>query len=257
MGFLDLFSQHAEIYAAFRPTYPPALFEYLASTAPSTHAVWDCATGNGQAAEGLARHFQCVIATDASKKQIAQARRNDRIHYCVALAENAPLQSASVDLVTVAQALHWLNPDLFFSQVNRVLKSGGIAAVWCYTFLEVDPDIDSLLLHFYKDIVGPYWAPERRLLEMGYQTMPFPFEEFSAPPIFMENDWNLYDLAGYLATWSATQQYIRVNGADPVPEIIEQISKFWGDASASKHIRWPLSIRIGRKQRNVGISICG
>ncbi len=208
---------------------------------------WDCATGNGQAAEGLARHFHCVAATDASKQQIAQAQHKDRIHYCIALAEHAPFQSGSADLVTVAQALHWFNPERFFAQVNRVLKSGGIVAVWCYNLLELDPNIDSLLLHYYENVVGPYWAPERRLLEMGYRTMPFPFEEYSAPPIFIESDWNLYDLAGYLGTWSATQQYIRANGTDPVPEIAEQISKFWGDPAASKHIRWPLSIRIGRK----------
>ena len=153
----------------------------------------------------------------------------------------------TIDLVTVAQALHWLDPDRFFGGVNRVLKNEGIVAVWCYNFLKLDPDIDALLLHYYEKIVGPYWAPERRLLELGYRTMPFPFEEFAAPQIFMESDWNLYQLAGYLATWSATQECIRVNRTDPVPEIAERLGKFWGDPASVKRIRWPLSIRIGRK----------
>ena len=48
MSFQDHFSKQASLYARYRPQYPAALFEYLASVAPEREAAWDCGTGNGQ-----------------------------------------------------------------------------------------------------------------------------------------------------------------------------------------------------------------
>src|SRR5207248_8441612 len=87
MKFKDHFSGHAVEYAKFRPRYPDKMFEYLASISPRPERAWDCATGNGQAAVGLARHFDNVTATDASAQQIESAEPNDRISYRVAPAE--------------------------------------------------------------------------------------------------------------------------------------------------------------------------
>ena len=105
MKFKDHFSGQAVEYAKFRPRYPDKLFEYLASISPRHELAWDCATGNGQAAVGLARHFDSVIATDSSAQQIKSAQPNDRISYRVAPAEASGIDSASVDLILVAQAL--------------------------------------------------------------------------------------------------------------------------------------------------------
>ena len=87
MKFKDHFSGHAVEYAKFRPHYPDELFEHLASISPRHEVAWDCATGNGQAAVGLARHFDGVTATDASAQQIESAEPNDLISYRVAPAE--------------------------------------------------------------------------------------------------------------------------------------------------------------------------
>jgi Methylase involved in ubiquinone/menaquinone biosynthesis len=248
MEFLDYFSSHANLYAEFRPTYHDSLFQYLASICKEKAFAWDCATGNGQAAEGLIRHFHSVVASDGSRKQIQQAKERQRIMYFVALAEQPPLPDSVADLVTIAQALHWLKHEPFFNEINRVLKPDGIVTAWCYNLLEVDPAIDATLLKYYWEIVGPYWAPERRLLEQGYRTIHFPFVELSAPTFYVEADWNLENLIGYLRTWSATQKYMRVKNADPLKLILSDLTAAWGNPKTNRHIVWPLSLRIGRKK---------
>ena len=106
--FQDHFSRQAQGYTQFRPRYPRELFQYLASVVECRHRAWDCGCGNGQAAASLAEMFDQVIATDPSAKQIAQAEPISRVVYLVATAEDCPLGPDSVDLITVAQALHWM-----------------------------------------------------------------------------------------------------------------------------------------------------
>ena len=120
--FKDHFSHQAADYAKFRPRYPREMFEYLATIVQSKKVAWDCATGNGQAAVELAAVFDRVIATDASKKQIANAQPHDRVEYRIAPAEKSGLESDSIDLVMVAQALHWLDSSRFYPELRRVLK---------------------------------------------------------------------------------------------------------------------------------------
>jgi len=247
MAFLDHFSARSESYARFRPHYPDALFEYLSSVSEQRDLVWDCATGNGQAAEALSRFFRVVTATDASRQQIQNAFRNRPVHYSVAVAEHAPFRSNIANLVTVAQALHWLQPASFFAEVHRVLKMRGVIAVWCYNLLEINSATNALLLHYYRDIVGPFWSPERKLLEEGYRTIVFPFEEMLVPQFHMKAEWNFADLTGYLATWSASQTYLKVNGSDPLILIRKELQDLWGEPDRRRNIRWPLSLRVGRK----------
>ncbi|HEY6050877.1 MAG TPA: class I SAM-dependent methyltransferase, partial [Thermoanaerobaculia bacterium] len=153
-SFHDHFSGHAADYARYRPDYPEALFSYLASLAPDHRLAWDCATGSGQAAAGLARHFDEVLATDASSRQIEQALPIPRVRYAVCPAESVALPDAGADLVAVAQALHWFDLGAFFAEVRRVLVPGGVLAVWCYGLLSIAPEIDSILNRFYRDVVG-------------------------------------------------------------------------------------------------------
>ena len=80
-GFRDHFASAATDYAAFRPRYPAALFAALAECAPGRHLAWDCATGSGQAAIGLAEHFEQVVATDASAAQLSAALAHARVRY--------------------------------------------------------------------------------------------------------------------------------------------------------------------------------
>lgn len=248
-AFRDLFSRGAAEYAAHRPHYPPRLFAELAVHAPRRELAWDCATGNGQAALGLAEHFARVWATDASAAQIAAATLHPRVSYRVALAHQSGLASATVDLVTVAQAIHWFDRDVFYREAARALVPHGVIAVWCYSLLEIDDRVDQLLRHFYEKTVGQYWSPERRLVDEGYRTIDFPFAEFALPSLAIEQELTLDQLGAYLRTWSATQSYARERGEDPVAPLLEEIAGVWGGpASRARHTRWPLSIRAGRRE---------
>ena len=249
MPFKDHFSGHASDYARFRPRYPSELFAYLADIVPERERAWDCATGNGQAAVALGEFFQHVIATDASEKQIVNGELCNHVIYRVATAEQSGLPNASVDLVTVAQALHWFDRQAFFAEAKRVLKPNGVLAVWTYNLFRVSAEIDRLIQEFYRETVGPYWDFERRLVETGYQTIEFPFAELPSPDFVMEAEWSLNDVLGYFCTWSATKGFIAARGFDPVVEFSAAIRSFWGETEIKK-VTWPLSVRIGR-------SICG
>jgi SAM-dependent methyltransferase len=249
MKFKDHFSGHAVDYAKFRPHYPGELFEYLASISPRHELAWDCATGNGQAAVGLARHFGSVIATDASAQQIESAEPDDRISYRVALAEASGIDSASVDLILVAQALHWFDLDAFFTEAKRVLKEDGVLAITSYKVLEIAPEIDAIIWKFYRETTGPFWPPERELVETDYKDIQFPFPELSPVPFEMREQWNLDQLAGYLRTWSATQKFIAARGFDPVDSLMEELGAVWNNPEQVREIKWPLHVRVGVRQR--------
>lgn len=253
-SFLDHFSQQAKIYAAYRPGYPETLFQWLASQNPVHDCVWDCGTGNGQAATVLARYFKQVVATDASAAQIAAAPVVDRVEFRVAPAERSGLPDHSVDLITVAQALHWFDLDAFYAEAKRVLKDGGVLAAWTYGVIELaDERINPWVQHFYYDVVGPYWPPERRHVETGYRDLPFPFSLIDTPAMFMEERWPLAALGGYLRSWSATQRYANAKGEDPVAALESQIKALGVDADEVFLIRWPLSLRVGRSEQRESV----
>ena len=245
ISFADHFSGHADEYARYRPDYPATLFEWLAGIGPATALAWDCACGNGQAAVALSEYFDQVVATDASETQIQNAVPHSRIQYRVATAENSGLETDSVDLITVAQALHWFDLDAFYPEARRVLKPGGVLAVWSYGLANIEPDVDRVVYRLYQEIVGPYWPMERRLVESGYKNLPFPFHEITAKEIAMEATWNLDDLLGYLRTWSAVKRYIKDRGDDPVSLVEGELASAWGNADKTLGIRWPLNLRVG------------
>jgi SAM-dependent methyltransferase len=244
--FADHFSGISAAYAAFRPRYPDALFDFLALAAPARDVAWDVGTGSGQAAVGLARRFKHVIATDASSSQIEHATLDPRINYRVCPAESCDLNDRSVDLVTAAQALHWFDRPRFWTEVRRVLRPHGVIAVWTYVMTEIAPRIDEIVRRFYKDVVGPYWPPERRITEERYQTIEFPFAEFAAPSFVIEQAVTLDDVAGYVRTWSATRAFIKRHGEDPVVRLVTELGAAWGDPQQSRLARWPVAMRVGR-----------
>lgn len=245
-GFPDHFSAAAPAYAAHRPGYPPALFAFLAGQVAGHELAWDCATGSGQAALGLAPHFRQVVASDASAQQIAQAMPCPGVSYRVAAAESSGLAAASVDLVTVAQAVHWFDLPRFYAEARRVLKPGGMLALWCYERLSIAPELDAVIERFYAETLGPYWPPERRHVEAGYRDLAFPFGEVALPPMAMTAAWNLDQLMGYFSTWSALQGYRAARGGDPLPALRASLAPLWVSHDAAKNIKWPLSARLGR-----------
>jgi len=244
MTFKDHFSKQASDYAKFRPRYPRELFEYLGSVAPSRRMAWDCATGNGQAAVELAELFNRVIATDASQKQIANAQPHERVEYRVEAAEASGIESGSVDLIMVAQALHWFDRRRFYEEVGRVLKDNGVLAASAYNLLTIEPAIDEVVNRYYFEVVGPFWPPERELVEK-FENLPFPFPEIDTPSFEMIAKWNLEHLVGYLRSWSATQRFIAAKNCDPLHEIADELGDAWGDTKQTRQVIWPLTLRVG------------
>ncbi len=248
-AFNDHFSQLASGYGRYRPGYPAGLFKYLAGTVGRCGLAWDCATGSGQAALGLAQHFDRVVATDASQAQIAHALPHAKIAYAVSVAERTPILSRSIDLIAVAQALHWLDRTVFFKEAMRTLKPDGVIAVWSYNLLRVDPKVDQIVNDFYTQMVGGFWPAERRWVEQGYVGVDFPFADQPVPDFRMTATWTLHRLMGYLGTWSGVQRYREHHGRDPLDTIRSDLESAWGDPGVAKAVRWSLSLRVGRVKR--------
>lgn len=243
----DYFSSCSSQYAAFRPRYPKPLFAWLASVTKAQERVWDCACGNGQASVDLAEHFQEVYATDLSAEQIANAQTHPRVRYRQGLAEANGLPDNFVDLVTVAQALHWFDLPRFYQEARRVAHPGALLVVWCYGVCELPAAHGQAeLQHFYSDIVGPYWTPERRLVESGYRTLEFPAPELQPPSFAMQVQWPLEQLLGYVSSWSASARYLKERGEDPVAKLRSALSVRWGEATREHTVEWPLSVRAAR-----------
>ncbi len=246
MAFKDHFSKQAADYAKFRPRYPHEMFEYLGTLAPSRKLACDCGAGNGQAAVGLATVFDRVIAIDASEKQIASAELHERVDYRVALAEDSNIDFGTVDLTMVAQALHWFDLDRFYAEAQRVLKPDGVSAVSAYNLLHINPAIDEIVNRYYYEVVGPFWLPERKLVE-NFAELPFPFHELDPPEFEMTAQWNLDHLVGYLGTWSSTQRFMAARDSDPLDEIADELRAAWGNAKQTRRVIWPLTLRVGIK----------
>ncbi len=243
--FIDYYSRRSEVYAKYRPKYPPDLFEYLASICTRQNTAWDCATGSGQAATGLAGHFKKVLASDPSKGQITNAEQCDNLHYFISTAENSGIKSGSIDLVTVAQAVHWFDFDLFYAEIRRILHRQGVIAFWSYNLLKITSDIDKIIDNFYWSILKKYWREERKHIDEDYRTIPFPFDEKDSPAFSMTAEWNLAHLTGYLSSWSAVKTYLNENNIDPVSLISDELKNVWGVPEKIRSIVWPLNLRIG------------
>lgn len=248
-GFPDHFSGHAADYARARPTYPAPLFAHLAGRAPSRRLAWDVGCGSGQAACALAAHMEKVVATDASAKQLAQATVRPRVAYANARAERAPLRDGSVDLITVAQALHWFDLEAFHAEVRRVARPGAILAEWSYDLMHATPAVDALVQHLYRDVVGPYWPPERIHVEDGYARLAFDFERVDTPEFAMQLEWTFEQFSAYLKTWSSVRRYADARGHDPVDERRDAFARAWGNET-TRVVTWPLTLRVGRVGRS-------
>jgi ubiquinone/menaquinone biosynthesis C-methylase UbiE len=243
-SFANYFGPRAASYVEARPTYPPALFHFLAVLAPSTRQAWDCATGNGQAAVLLADRFLAVLGTDPSAEMIASAVLHKRVRYDVSKYETK-LPDRSVGLVTVAQALHWLELDPFLAEARRVLVPNGLLAAWCYSNCRVDPAIDEVFDHFYTVTLGQYWPLERKHVEDGYRSIALPIDEYAVPQFDILEDWTLAQYLGYIRTWSGVAKFIAARGETQVLEFEGAVAESWGNAKVSRRIRWPLHFRVG------------
>jgi len=242
----DLFSKQSDLYARYRPTYPKELYNYILSFVKEKNIAWDCATGNGQAAVVLADHFKKVIATDISAAQIEKAISKENIEYIVCPAESTPFEENTFDLVTVAQAYHWIKWGEFKREVMRVCKPGAIIAIWTYHRNTAgDKKVDEAIYNFYENVTRPYWDDERKYVEEKYATVEFDYDLLPVKDFETTLEWRREDLLGYVGSWSAVQKFIKTNGYSPVPILEEEIKKLWPESEVKK-VRFPIYLKFGR-----------
>lgn len=245
MSFKDHFSRQAAAYSRYRPGYPAELVEWVSSQAPDRRLALDCATGSGQAAVALAGHFEAVVGIDGSLNQLRNAVAHPKVAYVAATAERMPVRDRTVSLVAAAQAVHWFDFERFHAECRRVLVPGGAVAVWTYEKFRLDAPVDAVVDDFYDGTVGPFWPPERRYVEQAYRTLPFPWREAAVPAFELVTEWDLDQVLGYLASWSAVQRYKDRHGVDPLPSLRPQLEAAWG-GTGRRRLRWPIHLRLGR-----------
>ncbi len=248
MEFRDHFSGHAVDYATARPHYPGALFDWLADQCATHDMAWDAGCGNGQAALELARRFESVYASDPSAQQIDAAQPAFNIRYAVEPAEGCSLSDASVDLVTVAQAMHWFDVPQFQAQARRVLKPAGLFAAWTYAQSRVTPAVDAVFDRLHDRLLEGYWPQGREHVINSYRELPFAFVRIESPQFAMQSEWALAHYLAYLRTWSACQCYLRETGNDAVALIEMGLSKAWGNPATVRRVTWPLTLHVGRNE---------
>jgi SAM-dependent methyltransferase len=231
MNTRELFSDKANIYAASRPRYPAALYEWLVGHCVEHTAVWDAGCGNGQAAADLKNYFNQVEATDVSAAQIANAPRMDRVRFSVQPAEATTFANNSFDAVCVAQALHWFNFDKFWPEVKRVLRPGGVFAAWGYSWPHLNPALDAVLQESLLPIIEPFWAAQNKLLWHGYRDVPLPFAPLACPQFNLTMHWDLEQYVTFLHSWSAVRRCIDAHGDAFFVEARRKMASLWGSAA--------------------------
>jgi hypothetical protein len=240
----DQFSRRSDCYSRYRPQYPAALFEFILSHTSHRDVAWDCATGNGQAAAELSRYFKKVYATDISAQQLAHAKKITNVIYLEEPAEHSTLPDHVVNLVTIAQALHWVDTEGFYSEVRRVAAPGAVIAAWTYGLLRIDPLVNELVDAFHFVTLGPYWDEARKHVDDGYASIDFPFTKIEAPGFEIKVNWSLNELEGYFNTWSGLQQYLKQHQSNPIPLLIDQIKERLHDPSHFQ-VCFPLTLKMG------------
>jgi ubiquinone/menaquinone biosynthesis C-methylase UbiE len=238
----DLFSKQSSEYAKFRPTYPAELIAEIAERCKQKKTAWDVGTGNGQLAALLANHFDNVFASDLSAQQLANAKQLANVSYFQNDSYSTPFENNSVDLITVAQAIHWFDFGKFYQEVKRVAAPDAIIVVIGYGVMRSTGEVDNIIQDFYHKETGPYWDKERRYLDEEYKTIPFPFQRIDFPEFKMEYRWNIDQLIGYFSTWSALQHLKKATDSDPLPLLR---AKFEATGLKEFHLKFPLYVRMG------------
>ncbi|HMT29544.1 MAG TPA: class I SAM-dependent methyltransferase [Bacteroidia bacterium] len=242
----DNFSNQSDTYAMFRPGYPDALFDFILNHTEGRSAALDCATGNGQVAGVLSEYFNQVFATDISEKQLQHAIQKSNIHYSVSRAEVNNFDNSQFDLITVGQAAHWFDLPLFYKEVSRILKPGGLLALFGYVLPTINEEVDSVIHEFYEGVLGKYWDPERKIVDDRYRSIPFPYQKITNNGFEKSYEWSKEQLIGFLSSWSAVQHYKKSTGEDAMEKLLKPMGEVWTDGDV-KRITFPVFVIAGLK----------
>ncbi len=251
-NFKDHFSGLAQAYAEARPEYPDALFDAIAAVVPASARVWEPGCGSGQATRGLATRFAHVFATEPSANQLERhwaqpsSGYTGNVTLAVEPGERTSLPDGGVELVAVAQALHWFDLERFFAECRRVLAPRGVLAAWGYgDFLAPEGMVEAV--EAFRAQIDPYWPPERAFVDAHYADFDWPFPALPAPDLWLEEEWRLPHFLRYLTSMSAVGRCRAETGADPVARHAPALADAWGDPDEPRVIQWPLFLHLRRK----------
>ncbi|XP_057492324.1 uncharacterized protein LOC130777902 [Actinidia eriantha] len=254
-----LFDKQAEIYLDARPNYPKEWYSMLADQTDHHSLAWDVGTGNGQAALGVAEHYKQVIGTDVSEAQLKYAVPHPRVRYLhtpLSLSDDELVSliggEGSVDLVTVAQAVHWFDLPRFYSIVTRLLrKPRGVVAVWGYRGMVVSPTFDALAKHFHETTL-PFWNPDSKYVFDGYRTLPFPFESVGlgseGEPMLLDipKELSFDGLLGMIKSYSAIVT-AKERGVDLLSEgVVKELECAWGGPKLVRSVVYKAFMLVGK-----------
>lgn len=239
------FDQGGADYARYRPDYPETLARFLAEVAPDRRLAVDVGCGSGQFTRQLAEHFEAVVGADPSADQLAHAAAHPRVRYVQAPAEGLGLPAAGAGLIAAAQAAHWFDLPRFYTEARRIAAPGAALALVTYGVAQFEPDLEARFQVFYRDEIGPFWPPERQLVDEGYAGVDFPFRELPYPELAIERRWDLAGFLGYLSTWSAVRKAREAGREAVVAGFVEDWRRLWGDPARERPISWPIAMRLG------------
>ncbi|CAH1798705.1 unnamed protein product [Owenia fusiformis] len=249
-------ASHARIYAQHRPSYPSSVLEtVLKFCREKPHFVQDLAIdvgcGSGQFTQTLAPHFKAVIGTDVSKAQILNAQntiKENSITFEVHAGEDLSFQAdSSVDLLTCAQAFHWLDAKIFYREALRILKPNGVLALIGYGNAILNRDA-AMVPHeqFYNGALHDYWDPQRKYIEEKYKNVDLPFPYIRVDTLCIERHWTVSEYVGYVRTWSAYQNYMKDHpGSQVLEDLQKKLEVIYADTDSALEATWPIFILMG------------
>eukprot|EP00090_Calanus_glacialis_P011110 TRINITY_DN19584_c0_g1_i1.p1 TRINITY_DN19584_c0_g1~~TRINITY_DN19584_c0_g1_i1.p1 ORF type:complete len:288 (-),score=113.65 TRINITY_DN19584_c0_g1_i1:26-844(-) len=233
-------ADHSSLYAKFRPVPPLSILtqilKFRERASPPLNLAVDVGCGSGQFTRLLPPVCTSVLATDVSQVQVDQARNllhYDNLEVKVGRGEKIEVEDSSVDLVTVCQALHWMEVEEFYAEVSRILVPGGTLAVIGYHFTRPAPTMSNSLslteamMKVYRT-TGPYWSSRRALVDSGYTSIPlaqFERVERQDDEHYTDIQATLADWTGYIRSWSGLQTFAREKGSEAAGELMEEFER--------------------------------
>ncbi|XP_061186172.1 putative methyltransferase DDB_G0268948 [Saccostrea echinata] len=255
---MELFvgSEHSDMYHKFRPTYPPEMYEFISEYSKSGTGTLDTAVdvgcGTGISTIPLCKYFQKVTGVDVSETQIKTARmvhKQSNVSFFISRAEQMEfLSDCSVDLVTVAQTMHWLEMEPFYKEVIRILKPRGSIVIYGYGNGTLNKSEGNLVIEkFFNHDLEEFWDSRSRHADNFYQNMYLPFSGWERKSdFFIQNKWSANEVVGYLSTWSSCRKYLKKNPkSGRLDEIQQQLIDIYNGQKIT--ITWPMVVFVGRK----------
>lgn len=235
VGFQFRFGHAVDAYVAYRPEYPPELFErILAVVRPERRqCAMDLGAGTGNSIRPLLAHFAEVIAVEPDPLMAEKLRASEpRSIVRIVTAEDCVQEPATVDLITVAAALYWMDVPRVMASVIRWLRPGGILAVWAGGFPRTPDPANAITRQEFSDRWNRFRDPRLDLAKSSQHARRAAsaftvFDDCTIPNIVWLTP---QEFVGFWRSTSYGSGYARMLA---VPEA------YWRDLEARYHHSWP------------------